>query len=460
MFVTGKIRHLLSISAGVLTRFFKKFVKILHIFRHAVKPLRHDQTRNAMKICPVSNLPVTEKKHWNIAHPNNDYSTKFSLIGTDIILTEHITPHDITLDYISSEVFMGLLKELDFTRKPLYMIVDLTHVTGVEFNYKKDFTNFIYNWGPNFKQLVMFSIRQEIRTLVESFISLAPQSMACSLVDTYEDAVRAVMNYKAGRQNESGQTEVDEKSAWNLFLKNEFLSAIARMTWLNMLDQHIYTPPADDSMYPFFKAIKHLQGDLKAREMDHDRQMQQLTRDFENRITQKIIKLNAQIELNKKTSQQFEQEKSSLLSRIAAQETELTRISTAISEKTEVLHFLCSKIQEVPIEAPLKRQMTELCRNLIETEKKEKRLKTELTTADSAFLSKLQKKHPNLNQRELRISLLVKLDYDTQEISRAIGLSTRGIESVRYRMHKKLGLDKHKSIKTYLTDLASELLVQ
>jgi len=73
------------------------------------------------------------------------------------------------------------------------------------------------------------------------------------------------------------------------------------------------------------------------------------------------------------------------------------------------------------------------------------------------LLSRLQKKHPNLNQRELRISLLVKLNYDTREIGRSVGISTRGMESIRYRMHKKLGLGKHQSIKTYLSDLAVTL---
>jgi len=92
---------------------------------------------------------------------------------------------------------------------------------------------------------------------------------------------------------------------------------------------------------------------------------------------------------------------------------------------------------------------------MIETELTEKRLKTELTAGDSEFLSKLQKKHPNLNQRELRVSLMVKLNYDTREIARSIGISTRGMESIRYRMHKKLGLDKHKSIKTYLSELST-----
>ena len=91
---------------------------------------------------------------------------------------------------------------------------------------------------------------------------------------------------------------------------------------------------------------------------------------------------------------------------------------------------------------------------MIETEAIEKKINTDLTASDSAFLSKLQRKHPNLNQRDLRICLLIKLNYDTKQIARSIGISTRGLESIRYRMHKKMGLSKHQSIKNYLTKLA------
>ena len=83
----------------------------------------------------------------------------------------------------------------------------------------------------------------------------------------------------------------------------------------------------------------------------------------------------------------------------------------------------------------------------------EKQPDIELTKSDSLFIATLQKKFPDLSPRELRIGLLVKLNYDTSEIAHSIGLSTRGMESIRYRMHKKLGLGKHQSIKSFLSDL-------
>jgi len=164
--------------------------------------------------------------------------------------------------------------------------------------------------------------------------------------------------------------------------------------------------------------------------------------------------MTTQAEVSKKSPAEYEKEIGDLRVRVANQDLELTRVSTAIAEKTSSLRNLLDQIHALDIDTSVKRVMTDSCLSLIETETIEKRLNMELTESDSVFLSKLQKKHANLNQRELRISLLVKLNYDTREIGRSVGISTRGMESIRYRMHKKLGLGKHQSIKTYLSELA------
>ena len=167
-----------------------------------------------------------------------------------------------------------------------------------------------------------------------------------------------------------------------------------------------------------------------------------------------MITMSVQAKTNKPTFDDFQTEIAALKSKVAAQDVELTRVATAISEKASALRNLLDQIHALHIDPGVKRVMTDTCIRMIETEITERRLNMELTESDSAFLSKLQKKHPNLNQRELRISLLVKLNYDTKEIARSIGITTRGMESIRYRMHNKLGLRKHESIKTYLSELA------
>ncbi len=405
-----------------------------------------------MKTCPVSKLPVTAKPHWKSEHPG--YTKKLDLIGDDILHAFVETSHPITLQTLSKELVNSVTGEGRFSEKPLYLVWDMKNIVDISYNYKQGINDLIYHHGPKFSVVVFYNIDPGCRLILETFASIVPDDMTVLLRDDYGDAMRTIMDFKAGRAEEAGHTR--KEGSPEALLKRQFLATVARISWLDMLNQQISLPPLDSPFHPYFKAISLMQEDLKVRETLREHELQRIKEDYEQRLTQKIILLNAQVELNRKEQQQFAQEKAALKSRISAQEMELTRISTAVGEKGSALHLLCDQIKNLEIDPQVKQRMIDLSQGMLETELTEKRLKTELTAGDSEFLSKLQKRHPNLNQRELRVGLMVKLNYDTREIARSIGISTRGMESIRYRMHKKLSLDKHKSIKTYLSELAGE----
>lgn len=405
-----------------------------------------------MKTCPYSGLPVTAKPHWKEEQPG--YLKRIELVGNDIFHAFIESRHPVMLQNLSNNLVKTVLRESKIPDQPLYLVWDMSNINDISYDYKQGINDLIYHWGPSFSVVVFYNIDPSCQILIESFAAIAPNSMTVLLRTNYRDAIETIMAYRTGKAHteELEAPPAEEESV----LKKEFLAAVARISWLNMLNHKVFLPPAGNSFYPYFKALEHMQCDLQSREEHHEKEMLRLKNDYEQRITQKIILLNAQIELNRKELLQHEQERASLKSRISSQEMELTRISTAIGEKTTALHQLHEQIRSLDIDLPVKQRMIDQCQNMLDTELTEKRLKTELTAGDSEFLSKLQKKHPNLNQRELRVGLMVKLNYDTREVARSIGISTRGMESIRYRMHKKLNLDKHKSIKTYLSELAAE----
>ena len=405
-----------------------------------------------MKSCPESNLPVTESPHWKTDHPDQKYTTHIKKIGEDIFLTHYEADKNITIENRDQSLFQMVLEESGLTDKLVYLLRDLSHVTNISYAYKVILTQLIYRWPPYFKLIVFYNIHPDFLTTVETFASIVPDNTPVLLVDSYRDAIQAVLDAKAGHiPLEEYDDEEDEIYARR---KKEFLAATARIGWMNMLNQPINIPENDEYLYPFFKAIESLQSDLQELENLAAKEKKLAERKAEKKISDKIILLNAQLELNNKLKTQFDREKAALKSRIAAQDMELTRVSTAVAEKSAALQSLREKIFRLDINADLKKEMTEACSKMIETETIEKKINTDLTTTDSEFLSKLQRRHPNLNQRDLRICLLIKLNYDTREIARSISISTRGLESIRYRMHKKMGLSKHQSIKNYLTKLA------
>lgn len=407
-----------------------------------------------MKSCPYSNLPVTDKPHWKSIHSETGYVKHINIIGNDIIHIYIDAERPVILDYVDNEMTKTALIESGILDKPLHLIWSLKDIEDFSYGYKQNLNTIFYGSGPDFPLIVLYEVAQSCLITAESLAALVPENVTILFRKTYKEAIEAVIAWKSGeipvRSTLPSTLNAEEEA-----LKTEFLAAVARISWLGMLDQQVRIPAGSSPYYHYFMALANMLEDIRARRDAYEKKIDGIREECQQQLGQKNIMLNAQIELNKRERRQFEQEKSALNSRIEAQGMELTRISTAITEKSSTLHALIEQIGRIDIDAHAKKRLLEQCQEMIDTEVTEKQLQTELTAGDSEFLSKLQKKHPNLNQRELRISLMVKLNYDTREIARAVGISTRGMESIRYRMHKKLGLDKHKSIKTYLSELAA-----
>jgi hypothetical protein len=400
----------------------------------------------------LQKLKKVKKNHWQSVHPTAGYTKRMEVINGNIILIWIDSPQDIVLDIMDVELLQLVLNEAGLANEQFHIIFDLNNVSSISYKYKLAITDLFYNWCPFFGAIGFFNIPESMRIMTESFAAIAPANLSIIQTDTYEDVIDKVLAFKSGLFVSDEPEDEDKKE--EATLKKRFLGAVARMSWLNMLEEQIILPPPESSYYPLFKAIDSLRVDLMAKNIEDEKEVKEITYNLKNRLTQMTIKMNAQAELNKKSVNDFKTEIASLKSRVATQDMELTRVSTAIAEKTTALRNLLEQIHSLEIDNEVKKGITDSCLSLIETETIEKRLNTEQTESDSVFLSKLQKKHPNLNQRELRISLLVKMNYDTCDIARSVGISTRGMESIRYRMHKKLGLGKHQSIKTYLSELA------
>ncbi len=396
-------------------------------------------------------LDVTKKSHWFNHHPSAGYTKWMSVIDGNIVHTWVDAKSDVILDFMDTELLQVVLTESDLLNRQFHILFDLGNVFDITFNYKQAITDLFFNWNPILGVIAFYNVPESMRITMDTFTAVAPQKITVILAKNYENATEYIVAFKKGLlMTEKSEFENSNEPT----LKKQFLQAIARISWLNMLDEEVTTPPPDNPYYPFFKAIDSMRSDLIAKGLEKEREIQLLRHSFESRITQMVIKMNAQTEANKKLIHDTEIEMAALLKRIAVQESELTRRTTSTAENNNGLQNLLDQIYSLDIEPCSKKAMTDSCLHLIETDSIDKKLRMELTEADSHFLSVLRQTFPGLNKRELRICMLIKLNYNTTEIANAIGISTRGIESIRYRMHKKLGLGKHQSIKTYLSELS------
>jgi len=69
------------------------------------------------------------------------------------------------------------------------------------------------------------------------------------------------------------------------------------------------------------------------------------------------------------------------------------------------------------------------------------------------FLNKLKSKYPTLTPTELRMCAYLKMNISTKEIAPLMNISVRGVEICRYRIRKKLGIDRTTNLTSLLIEL-------
>ncbi len=408
-----------------------------------------------MTVCPVSHLPFLEKPQWKAPHPDESYTTVFKGIGPNIIHLEMQTDKDsITLEHIDKHIYQKVIREMSLTDKKIYTVANFEHVSKISLQYKKDFSNIVFNWGPQYRLLVLYNVGQEIETVIDTFIAMTPDTLPMIRTDNYEEAMKTVMADCQGAEAPGQEDPDDDEDDLSVY-KNEFLATLARISWFKLFTHPVRLPDETHELYPFLKGLACLQEDLLAKHTLQQQQLHKLKQEYDQKILEKNVLLNAQQTLNNTLKKQLEEEKNALIAEVAGKDMELTRISTAIAEKTTKLNDLCRQLSAMDLERGLKKKIVGSCQEMIATELSSKQFESCLNEIDSRFLSKLQQKHPDLNQRELQLCLLIKNNLSTREIASSIGITPRGVESIRYRLHKKLGLKRHESIKNYIARTAA-----
>lgn len=68
------------------------------------------------------------------------------------------------------------------------------------------------------------------------------------------------------------------------------------------------------------------------------------------------------------------------------------------------------------------------------------------------FIKRLKEKHPDLSPKELRLCAYLRMNLSTKEIAPLMNISIRGVEISRYRLRKKLDLDRDTNLIDFILD--------
>ena len=138
---------------------------------------------------------------------------------------------------------------------------------------------------------------------------------------------------------------------------------------------------------------------------------------------------------------------------------EMTTNVMTLMKKNEMLSTISEKLMSVKTQAvkqETKEAINKIAKDIQKTVDKEiwEEFKLRFNQVHSDFYDKLLERFPNLTPNEQRLCALLKLNMTTKEISELTGQRVSSIETLRYRLRKKLGITNSQvNLVTFLSQI-------
>jgi len=170
----------------------------------------------------------------------------------------------------------------------------------------------------------------------------------------------------------------------------------------------------------------------------------------ETKIKQEQYELEKEIE-------RLENEK--LQIKILSKDKELVNNTLQVVKKNKTLNGIIYKLKDININSfddSTKNQFNKLNKSIakeVNTDKSWKDLEKHLKNVHFDFLKKLKEKHPTISPREMDLSTYLLMNMSTKEIAEFMNISSAGVELARYRLRKKLNLNRKENLIGYLINI-------
>lgn len=140
-------------------------------------------------------------------------------------------------------------------------------------------------------------------------------------------------------------------------------------------------------------------------------------------------------------------------------EKELANSTLMIIQKNEILHKLrneLTKIKNSQADDHHKNELNNILKRIgkeIDNEKQWQVFNTHVEQVHEALFQRLKQDYPDLTPRELSLCAYLRMNISSKEIATLMNISTRGVEISRYRIRKKLGLDRNANLTEFMMNL-------
>tara|TARA_B110000438_G_scaffold54985_1_gene55016 strand:- start:70 stop:1845 length:1776 start_codon:yes stop_codon:yes gene_type:complete len=156
------------------------------------------------------------------------------------------------------------------------------------------------------------------------------------------------------------------------------------------------------------------------------------------------------------------QEQKIAKSKLRSKEDELAKMSTYIVAKNELLSSLMKDVeyhQGLIDNKDDKKTLTPLVKRLkeeIDDSGDWERFQLQFSSAYPGFISYLTSKYLELSSGDIKLCCYLKMNMNTKDVAQLTGLSVRAVENKRYRLRKKLSLNKDTNLLSFLNQIINE----
>lgn len=137
---------------------------------------------------------------------------------------------------------------------------------------------------------------------------------------------------------------------------------------------------------------------------------------------------------------------------LANQTMDLIRKNKFLVKIKEELEKLKNSSSDAALKVKISTLITKIDKD-IDHKKQWEVFETAFDEVHEDFLSRLKMQHPNLTPKELKLCAYLRMNISTKEIAPLMNISVRGVEICRYRVRKKLSIDREQNLTRMIIDL-------
>ena len=141
---------------------------------------------------------------------------------------------------------------------------------------------------------------------------------------------------------------------------------------------------------------------------------------------------------------------------------ELSNVMLNFVSKNEMLQDLKSDLLKISTAIPeqenvhMKKRLLALSGKIdqnMQHDEDWKKFEQNFDYVNNGFLQKLTDQYPELTYSERKMCVYLKMDLLSKEIASLLNISPRSVETVRYRLRKKFGMERDENLRDFLSKL-------